>query len=200
MKHIRIIFPVFVFLLLSCAKMPLQTITLTDAIIDEGERMHNLNILLINKMFAEKREKIDEFIKTEYTPTYMENFKKNIPAGVDFDKELPNILQSIIPELNSRRDMMQSALEEQRVKILAKLEEDYKVFSESSSELRNLIESNTKVNEERRKVFEQVKALTNNKLDFNQVDTELDSFIIKAGNIGTNINDLNNKINSLLNK
>ena len=182
-----------------CATLPLQTVTLADSIINEGQRMHNLNILLTNKMFQDKREKIDEFIKKEYTPKYMDEFRKKIPAGVDFEKEFPNIIQSIIPEINSRRDIMQSALEDQRIKILTKLDADYKAFEEASFELKNLIESNIKVNEERRKVFEQIKSLTNNNLDFNQVETEIDKFIIKAGDMSGNINDLNSSINSLLN-
>ena len=183
----------------SCATLPLQTVTLADSIINEGQRMHNLNILLTNKMFQDKREKIDEFIKKEYTPKYMDEFRKKIPAGIDFEKEFPNIIQSIIPEINSRRDIMQSALEDQRIKILTKLDADYKAFEEASFELKNLIESNIKVNEERRKVFEQIKSLTNNNLDFNQVETEIDKFIIKAGDMSGNINDLNSSINSLLN-
>jgi len=90
-RSIYIIFLVAIFS--SCAKLPLETITLTDAIIEEGKRMHALNISLINKMFKEKREKIDEFIKNEYTPKYLEDYMNAIEEeGVDFDKEVLDLL------------------------------------------------------------------------------------------------------------
>jgi len=47
---------VFSFLLLSCsATIPPQSIILTDAIAQEGKRMHNINIDMLNKMFEKKR-------------------------------------------------------------------------------------------------------------------------------------------------
>ena len=186
--------------LASCAKLPIQTNTLTDAIINEGKRMHELNLSLLNKIFNEKRDKIDVFIKNEYTPKYLEEFKKNIPIGTDYEQEFPNMIQRIVPKISSRRDMMQSALESQRIKLVTKLNADYKMFEVASMELRNLIESVIKVNEARKKAFEQVKGLTQNRIDLNQIETELDKFIIKSGDIGGNINELNSTINSLLNK
>ncbi|WMJ75286.1 hypothetical protein RCC89_19285 [Cytophagaceae bacterium ABcell3] len=183
----------------SCAKLPIQTLTLTDAIISEGERMHELNLSLLNKMFNDKREKVDNFIKNEYTPKYLKEFKTRIPNGVNYEEEFPNMIQSVVPVISSRRDMMQSALESQRIKLIEKLNSDYKLFKEASTELRNLIESNIKVNEERQKAFQHAKNLTLSRFDLNQIETELDEFIIRSGDITGNINELNNSINSLLN-
>ena len=197
MKKIIYLFILVVFA--SCAKLPIQTLTLTDAIISEGERMHELNLSLLNKLFNDKRTKIDLFIKNEYTPKYLEEFRKRIPDGVNYKEEFPNMIQSIVPEIRSRRDMMQNALESQRIKLIEKLNSDYQIFKEASTELRTLIESNIKVNEERQKAFQKVKNLTQNKIDLNQIETELDKFIIKSGDVTGNINELNNSINSLLN-
>ena len=195
----KIIYLFCLIIITSCAKLPIQTITLTDAIINEGKRMHELNVSLINKMFNDKREKIDVFIKNEYTPKYLEEFIKRIPDSVDFEEEFPNMIQSIIPQINFRRDMMQNALETQRIKLVTKLNADYKVFEEASTELKKLIESGVKVNEERKMAFEQVNSLTQNKIDLNQIETEIDKFIIKSGDVSRNIIDLNSTINSLLN-
>jgi len=194
----KIIYLTFLVALSSCAKLPIQTVSLADAITDEGKRMHAINISLLNKMFDDKREKIDAFIKNEYTPKYLEEFNAKIPAGTDYKEEFPEMIQSIIPQINSRRDMMQSALESQRIKLITKLNSDYKSFEEASIELKNLIKSAVKVNEEREKVFQQVDNMTQNRIDLNQIETELDKFIIKSGDIGGNINELNNSINSLL--
>lgn len=193
---------IFISLLLmaSCAKIPMQSVTLTDAIMKEGNRMHQLNITLINKMFKEKREKIDDFIENEYTPKFLEEFNERIPEGVDIEAELPKILKSIIPEINARRDRMQSALEEQRVKLIAKLEQDYHIYENATTELKDLLESAVKVGKERKELFNMVKELSNDKIDLNQVESSLDRFIIDSGNLGKDILNLNESINSIINK
>lgn len=56
------IYFLIIILLSSCAKLPIESITLTEAIIDEGNRMHELNILLVNKMFKSKSEEIDRSV------------------------------------------------------------------------------------------------------------------------------------------
>ncbi len=194
----KLIFVSCLILLGACAKIPLQTITLTDAIIEEGKRMHELNISLLNKMFDEKREKIDSFIKNEYTPKYLADFKEAVPVGTNYEEEFSGMMEAIIPEINSYRDQMQSALESQRIKLVTKLTTDFKAFENASNELKLLIESAVKVSEERQKAFEKVKNLTQNKIDINQIENEIDKFIVKAGDVGSNINEFNSVINSLL--
>ena len=190
----------FIVILSSCATIPPQSISLTDAIIDEGQRMHELNITLLNKMFKEKRERVDLFIENEYTPKFLDEFKSRIPAGVDVEAELPNILKSLIPQINKRRDDMQSALEEQRIKLVTKLEQDYKVYRNATSELKELLKSAVKVTKARQDIFDRAKELTNNRIDLNQVENAIDSFIIDAGNVGENVIKLNDNINSIINQ
>jgi hypothetical protein len=55
----------------SCARIPIQSIDLVTIIHNEGERMHQLNTALTNNLFTEKRMKIDEFIRLEYTPKFI---------------------------------------------------------------------------------------------------------------------------------
>ena len=198
-----IVYLIILMFLSACAKMPIESVTLTESIMNEGQRMHELNISLLNKMFLEKSAAIDVFIKEEYTPAYLENFKKYIPEDIDVEAELPGMLEAIIPEINDRRDMMQVALESQRLKLIEKLNQDYKMYEEAATELKNLVESAVKVNEERKNAYEKAANLTGGKVDLNQIETELDNFILKAGDIsaetGTTISGLDSKINSLLN-
>jgi hypothetical protein len=193
---------IIIILISACAKMPIESVTLAESIINEGERMHELNISLLNKMFLEKSTAIDVFIKEEYTPAFLENFKKRIPEGIDIEAELPAMLEAIVPKINERRDMMQVALESQRLKLIEKLNQDYKMYVEAATELKNLIESAVKVNEERQRAYEKAANLTGGKVDLNQIETELDKFILKAGDIssdaGTIISGLDSKINSLI--
>lgn len=199
MKPFKLFFLFIILTFFSCVRLPVQTITLTETLIEESSRMHELNLLLINKMFEEKREQIDDFITHEYIPEYLENFQDNIPEEVDYEEEFMGMVQSIIPVLTERRNMMQSALETQRIKIVTKLDNDYKEFENASSELKSLIESGVKANQQRVAAFENIKNLTNNKIDLNQLENEIDKFIIKGGEISNNINELNSTINSILN-
>ena len=193
-----ILLTISLFLVVSCAKLPVESLTLTDVITAEGKRMHDLNISLLNKMFKEKSLRIDLFIKNEYIPKYLQNFKSNIPEGTDYEKEWESILKSIVPEINGRRDRMQNTLESQRVKLITKLNTDYLEYDKSIATLRKLIESGIKLNTERKMAFEQLSNLSKGKIDLNKIDTEIDKFIINSGEIGSNINEFNSSINSLI--
>jgi hypothetical protein len=182
-----------------CATIPPQSIHLTDAISEEGKRMHQLNLALLNKMFKEKRERIDNFIKNEYTPKYLEEFNQRIPEDVNVNAELPNILAATIPEINSRRDMMQSALENQRIKLIRKLEDDFKSFEDAALKLRNLLESAVKLNDEMQKIYSQISSLSDNKIDMNKVENSINDFILDSGDVSQNILKLNETINSMIN-
>lgn len=186
------------FMAVSCAKLPIESLALTDVIIAEGKRMHDLNTSLLNRMLNEKSQRIDMFIKNEYTPKYLQNFKKSIPEGTDYEKEWESMMKSIIPTINGRRDMMQNTLESQRIKLISKLNTDYQEYEKSVSTLRNLIESGIKLNTERKKAFEQLSSHSKDKIDLNKVETEIDKFIINSGEIGSNINELSKTINSLI--
>lgn len=184
----------------SCAKIPSESVTLGEAIAKEGGRMHQLNILLVNKMFAEKRVHIDLFIREQFTPRYLTDFMKRVPEGTDLNAELPEMLSSIVPRLNRERDEMQSALEDQRVKLITRLHEDYSVFHEAIASLNELLASSAKINQERQAMFIQVTKLSNNRIDLTKLESSLDEFTLKGGDIGDKISDLNEKIDSIIEK
>jgi hypothetical protein len=190
--------------LYSCAKLPMQSIELTDAISKEGERMHDLNISLVNNMFVQKEKQADDYIKDVYTPAYMSNFKKRIPDSTDYEKEWPNILQAILPAITSRKDTVHNALESQRLKLINKLDSDYKVFDDAVTSLRNLISSAVKVDELRRQAVSKLNVLAGNKINIDEIGNKLDDFILKASDITNTtqnkVDDLNSTINSLLNQ
>lgn len=203
MKAIKtraIIFILGIVVTVSCAKIPAQSIDLMTAIQNEGERMHNINIMLANTIFKEKRNKIDAFIQNDYTPKFMDEFTKRIPQGTDLKTELPNILASIVPTINERRDAMQNALEINRVKVVDKLNTDYQQFKTAGDALKELLESAVKLDEEKKKLLNQASGLTKNKIDFDKLESDLDRFVSDAGDIGNTVNNLNENIDALLNK
>lgn len=192
-KFILLLFPFFI---LSCAKIPVQSIDLADAIVEEGERMYQLNIALINKMFEEKREEIDAFIKNEYMPKYTENFIKLIPTETSIEAELSGILNAIVPEIITHRDSMQLILEQQRIILISKLDDNHTIYKDACGELKALLISAVNVNEARKSAFDKVKKLSDNQIDLSKLENILDNFIRNSGNIFENSINLNDSINS----
>ncbi len=185
-------------ILLGCAKLPIQTIALSDAIIVEGERMHELNITLVNRMFSDKREIIDNFIKNEYVQKYIKDFSATIPVGTDYKKELPQMMESIIPVIISRRDIMQRTLESQRIKLLAKINADYLAFQEASTTLTSILHSVADVDKEWKSTIRRIKDVSQGQIDLDQIEKEINNFIIKAGDINENVIDFDDTINAIL--
>ena len=185
----------------SCAKIPVQSVNLIDALAEEGNRMHTINLVFLNGIFKAKKERIDEFIKTQYTPTFIAEFQKNIPKETDLRTELPGILKSIAPRIAERRDSMQSALEDQRTKLVSKLEQDYKAFESATSELRMLLVSASNINKETQGLFTKTKNLTKGAVDLSAVDSSIERFIVSGGkNLSSGLADLNNAINTIIKK
>lgn len=198
--RIKFIFFLISLLIASCAKIPMQSIALMASVKDEGKRMHTINTSLINELFNEKRKKIDEFIKKEYTPNFIEEFIKKIPSSTDVKLELPNILLSIIPKIIERRDAMQNALEVTRIKVIENLNQGYNDYEIACVELKKLLESAVQVADERKKNLQKASEFSKNKLDFEQLGVTVDSFITDSGDFGKNVTNLNENVNKLLNK
>lgn len=182
----------------SCAKIPIQAVELSDALKDEGERMHLLNLALIDKIFQEKRHMVNEFITNEYTPAYIENFKKLLPAGTDFRADFSEIIQAINPRINATKDSLLTMLNEQKAGVINKLNEDFKVYSSAYSEMQNLLRSAAKLNQQQSGVYQQIKTLSNNRINLEGIDKALNKFIRDAGSIGEKASLLTSTINSFL--
>jgi hypothetical protein len=188
----------------SCAKIPVQSIQLADAIAAEGARMHSLNLALLDQMFREKKAAVDSFIRNQYTPAFIENIKKAIPASMSVQDALAPVLQRALPLINLRRDSLINTLEEQRVKLLSKLEADYQDYEQANKSLRDLLESAVNIDKEKQGLYDTAKQLSNNHIDLYSIDGALDRFIVSAGSMSGNVADgiskLNEYINKLLNK
>lgn len=185
-----------------CARIPAESVQLSDAVMKEGARMHNININMINVLFNEKKKQVSEFIEIEYTPEIIKNFSAQVkPEDVSI-ANLPQILQAIIPEITERRDAMIQALEEQRIKLINQLNVEYQVYSDASVAIHDLLSSAAQVDAERASLNDRILQLSGNKIDLNKVEHSVDEFISKAGSTGTidqAITELNNTINEIIN-
>lgn len=199
----KVLFKLSVILLLAtgCAKIPVSSVVLADALQAEGERMHSLNIAFVNQLFRAKRDAVEKFIHDEYAPDAINKFvvrvSKEMPA-TDFKKDFPELMQAIEPEINKRRDSLVTVLEMQKEKIVDKLNTDYKAFDNAFSDLKRLLESAAKVETEKQALYEKAKSLSSNRLDLAGIETALDKFIHGAGNVGGRVAEVSNAVNQYL--
>lgn len=168
----------------SCARMPVQAVELSHALKDEGQRMHEMNVMLVEYVFNEKKHLVNEFIANEYSPALIENFKALLPPGTDFKKDLLEIMQAINPKIEERRDSLLQVLQQQKNTITQKLNSDYQVYGEAFTAMQNLLASAGKLNSQREGVYANVKALSNNRINLQGIDNALNQFIKGAGTVG----------------
>ncbi|RYY45675.1 MAG: hypothetical protein EOO06_16035 [Chitinophagaceae bacterium] len=182
----------------SCAKIPMQAVDLSRALKDEGSRMHQMNLSLVEYVFNEKRQLVNEFISKEYTPVFIENFVKRLPADTDIKKELPEIIAAINPRIDARRDSLINVLQVQKMKLLGQLNDDYKLYEDAFGALQQLLASAARLNKSRTSIYEDVKKLSSNKIDLAGINGALDNFIKGAGSVGEKTILLTNTIQTLL--
>ncbi|MFX4470281.1 hypothetical protein ABTA54_19445, partial [Acinetobacter baumannii] len=90
----------------SCIKIPTASVQLVTSLQTQGNSMHELNIILVNALFAEKKAQVSSFIQQEYTPSIIDNYFKKLPNLTFTKKETAEIIGSLIPEINKQKDDM----------------------------------------------------------------------------------------------
>jgi ABC-type ATPase with predicted acetyltransferase domain len=185
---------------LSCTRIPLQSITLSERIQEEGARMHQLNLLLINQLFAEKKERVNDFIKSDYTPSIIQKMTNDLDEDIDVQLELPQIMAAAIPMISERQYSMQMALDSVKIKIVDQLNSDFVKYNMANTEMKRLLESAVKLNEEKKQLLNQSNWFKKKGIDYDQLAELLDRFVYSSGNIGGLIMNLNKDLNKVLNQ
>lgn len=166
---------------ISCASIPASTATLSQEVISEADAMHKLNIALVNQLFDERREKVNDFINNQYIPTFVKNFEAKIPANIDVKAELPNILKSVMPVISRKRDSLQNLVDMQRNEVITSLNESYTNYQRASGTLQNLITSAVKLKQSEANTLAQIQSLTKTNINVGKIESHLDSLLIKTG-------------------
>lgn len=180
-------------LLVSCASIPPSTSTLTKEVITEANDMHTLNIALVNQLFEERRDRLNNFITETYTPALIENYQKILPDSINYKEQLPNILKSIIPVINRKKDSLQGVLDTQKEEIITSLNTNYITYTQATTSLQNLIDSTVKLNDTENNAVASIHKLTGTtNIDFKKIEQNIDSTLIKVGNSMKPILDLKN--------
>lgn len=191
---------------ISCAKIPMQSISLMQQIKNEGERMHKLNLAYVNKLFNDQSEAINLFIEKEYTPEYIREIKAEIKnkedelsIKIDMNKEWPNIVPKINKRVNAVKDSLVKVITLSQQLIVNKLNEDYQVYEQACETQLNLLTSAAKLNESGRQAANSILSkITNNKVNMNSLESTLNNYLQKGSNAGQMITSFQLAISNLL--
>lgn len=151
----------FITMFSSCASVPDSTSLLAEGVISKGVDMHKLNVELVKQLFEERKVQLNFFVRDKYTPSVINNYQKMIPDSTNYKKEFFNIVNSIIPIVNKKKDSLQSILDKQQQDILEKLDNDFTNYTQASLSLQNLIDSSIKIKKETNDALNAIKNLNN---------------------------------------
>lgn len=184
----------------ACTRIPLQSITLSERIQEEGARMHQLNILLIHQLFSAKKARVNDFIKNEYTPSIINKMTSDLEEEMDAKLELPQMMAAALPLINERQYTMQMALDSAKTKVMEQLNTDFAKYQLANNEMKRLLESAVKLNEEKKQLLNQSNWFKKKGIDYDQLAELLDRFVSSSGNIGGLVVNLNKDLNKVLNQ
>lgn len=177
-------------LIYSCASLPSASTTLTQEVINEANNMHSLNKSLIQRLFNEKKQQVSFFIEKTYTPAIIAKYEALLPDTINYKKELPNIVQSIIPVIMRKKDSLINIIDSEEQKTLSQLDASYYEYSKATNSLQNLINSAVKIKTTEENVLKTVDELTGNKINFKKIESNLDSILFKSSNLFSKINTI----------
>ena len=184
---------------IGCTRIPLQSITLSEKIQEEGERMHRLNILLVHQVFAEKKNRVNDFIQKEYTAKIVAKMTDDLDYETDPKSVLPEMMAAALPLITERQYAMQLALDSAKIKLLDQLNADFKQYQLATTEMKKLLESAVKLNESKKQLLNQSQWLNKKGINYDQLAELLDRFIQSSGNIGGMVGNLNKDLSKILN-
>ena len=187
--------------MLSCAKLPVQSVNLMQQIKDEGQRMHKLNIAYVNMVFESKNAEVDSFMKKEYIPEFLGRIKEGFDANdtrIDMNEHWPEVFPKIVPQVNAVRDSLRNALAINKGKIVTKLNDEYEFYKQACDAQINLLSSATKLNNSTKQIFNSLLGkATGNKIDLSTLEQKLDGFLQKGEGIAQKILFLNESVQTL---
>lgn len=200
----KILYLILTLLTISCASIPKESVDLMEVVILQNQKAYDLNKALVNKLYSEKKQDVDVFIDGKYTDEIWKNFKSKIPEGTDIESNMTSIIPSLSKQINAQRSEMKNVLETARLQTLEIIEKDFIIQKEASAEIKELLVSATKVNEDRRSILQNYANQFNLGLDINQLESSIDGYIIEAGDVEVDIEklgqDLLKKLNQIKNK
>ena len=124
----------------------------------------------------------------------------DLEDDIDIKLELPQMMAAALPLINERQYAMQMALDSAKIKIVNQLNTDFVKYNMANTEMKRLLESAVKLNEEKKQLLNQSNWFKKKGIDYDQLAELLDRFVSSSGNMGGLIVNLNKDLNKILNQ
>lgn len=199
---ILIIATVMVFGFYSCAKMPIESVQLMDAITSEGERMHKMNIALLNNLLSEKKMAVKSHVKVFEAKQIAEITKTIKDQGIDMNnpEELSGFFTELKSYINNYEDSLTQTLQVAHDMYAEKLNSDYVHYNQACVSVKNLLNSAVKVNKARQSMLQQLVNISGQKADVQQLENLMDEYILKGGSAADKAASFLKNVEAYLNK
>lgn len=184
----------------ACAKIPQQSVDLMEAMQKEGEKMHQLNMSMVNQLFVQQKKEVKQFVQEVYSPQLIRNFKTSLPNNTNYQEHFEDLTMALMPLVQNRQDSLIEALQTEKEKIQNKLSANYLVYTEAGNGLKKLLSSASKIEQQRTNLLQSVKTISNNQIDLLSLQAALEKYAHAAGSAQASIEDLQKAIEPLFKK
>jgi len=168
----------FLLLVSTCATIPQESVDLSSAVGVGLEKQHQSQIELINLYFSVKRKSLDGAMNKALA-SYFEGLT---PSGtMEMTRRQVQDVAEDVMDFNSQNNAAKEELENARVLLISKLNENYFALSLANTSVTGLLESAVAVKNSRFEAFESLSKSTQGKVDLGKVLGEIDEFTKKGG-------------------
>lgn len=191
-----IVFILVVFLFSACATIPQESVDLSTELGAGIQKQYQSQIDLINLHFSIKRKALDEALDK----AIKKYFEGLTPSGtVELNRNQLQDVADDVMKLNAKNNEAKEELEETRILLIKKLNENYLALNLANSSITGLLQSAVTVKEARSEAFQSLSKATEGKIDLDKVFNELDDFVLKGGKDAGETIKLVDKIKTLFN-
>ena len=184
-------------LLTACATIPQESVDLSSGVGIGIQKQHQSQIDLINLHFSIKRKNLDEAM-SRALDTYFETITPN--GSITLNKNQLHDVAADIMLINDKNNRAKEELEEARIMLINKLNENYLMLNQANSTLTGLLQSAVTVKTARSEIFKELSKASGGKVDLDKIFPVLDNFVLKGGEEAGKAIKLSEKIDSMLNE
>jgi hypothetical protein len=185
----------FLSLLAACATIPQESVDLSSEVGIGLQKQHQSQIDLVNLHFSIKRKSLDAAM-SRALDTYFETLA---PSGsITLNRAQLGDVADDVMSLSEKNNAAKEELEEARVLLSKKLNENYLILNQANSSVTGLLQSAVTVKEARSEAYKKLSESTGGKIDLGKIFSELDDFVLKGGEEAGKAIKLADKLESIL--
>lgn len=195
MKKIKsIMLVLFALLLAACTSIPQESVDLSSEVGAGLKKQHQFQVELVNLYFDSKRKELDETMQKELD----KYFNTLAPTGeLKLNKDQFMDVLADAKEFNVKYNSAKKELENSRVLLIKKLDENYLELNEANSSITELLKASAPGNGIGTEVSQSTPQASSVKIDLEEALAEVDGFTLEDGREvekSSMIDDLHRKV------